>query len=134
MTYTLGGAGASLFRIRDNGQLEVKGKLDHEMDSSHTVTVTANDGSGGSNATASITVTIYVTDVDDAPEIMVGGLEPAPPMFPSATTSRSVAENTAPGQAIGAPVRATDRNGDTLVYSLSGTDAASFTIDRPRVS
>ena len=70
VTYTLGGADASLFRIRsDNGQIEVKGDLDHEMDSSHTVTVTANDGSGGSNATASITVTIYVTDVDDAPTI-----------------------------------------------------------------
>ena len=68
VTYTLGGADA-LFRIRSNGQLEVKGELDHEMDSSHTVTVMANDGSGGSNATASITVTIYVTDADEAPEI-----------------------------------------------------------------
>ena len=47
----------------------MKGKLDHETDSSHTVTVTANDGSGGSNATDSITVTIYVTDADDAPKI-----------------------------------------------------------------
>ena len=74
VTYTLSGADASLFRIRSDGQLEVKGKLDHETDSSHTVTVTANDGSGGSNATASITVTIYVTDVDEAPKIMVGSL------------------------------------------------------------
>ena len=75
VTYTLGGADASLFRIRsDDGQLEVKGKLDHETDRSHTVTVTANDGSGGSNATDSITVTIYVTDVDDAPKITAGGL------------------------------------------------------------
>ena len=32
-TYTLGGADASLFRIRSNGQIEVKGKLDHETDS-----------------------------------------------------------------------------------------------------
>ena len=69
VTYTLSGADASLFRIRSDGQLEVKGKLDHETDRSHTVTVTANDGSGGSNATASIRVTIYVTDVDDAPKI-----------------------------------------------------------------
>ena len=68
-TYTLGGADASLFRIRAEGQLEVKGKLDHEMDSSHTVTVTVNDGSGASNDSATITVTIYVTDADEAPTI-----------------------------------------------------------------
>ena len=35
VTYTLGGADASLFRIRSNGQLEVKGELDHETDTSH---------------------------------------------------------------------------------------------------
>ena len=68
-TYSLGGADASLFRIRSNGQIEVKGKLDHETDSRHTVTVTANDGSGASNDSATITVTIYVTDVDEAPTI-----------------------------------------------------------------
>ena len=70
VTYTLSGADASLFRIRsDDGQLEVKGELDHETDTSHTVTVTANDGSGASNDSARITVTIYVTDVDEAPTI-----------------------------------------------------------------
>ena len=68
-TYSLGGADASLFRIRSTGQIEVKGKLDHETDSSHTVRVTANDGSGASNDSATITVTIYVTDVDEAPTI-----------------------------------------------------------------
>ena len=73
VTYTLGGADASLFRVRSNGQIEVKGKLDHEMDSSHTVTLTANDGSGTSNDSASITVTIYVTDVDEEPKITASG-------------------------------------------------------------
>ena len=68
-TYTLGGAGASLFRVRTNGQIEVKGALDHEKSSSHTVTLTANDGSGASNDSATITVTIYVTDVDEKPTI-----------------------------------------------------------------
>ena len=48
--------------------------------------------------------------------------------FPSATATRSVAENTAAGTNIGTPVAATDVNGDTLSYSLSGTDAASFDI------
>ena len=48
--------------------------------------------------------------------------------FPSATATRSVAENTAAGTNIGTPVAATDVNGDTLTYTLSGTDAASFDI------
>ena len=53
----------------------------------------------------------------------------AVPVFPSGTITRSVAENTASGQNVGAPVAATDANtGDTLTYSLEGTDGGSFTI------
>ena len=51
------------------------------------------------------------------------------PEFPSATATRMVAENTAAGENIGTPVRATDANEDSLTYRLSGTDAASFDID-----
>ena len=51
------------------------------------------------------------------------------PVFPTATTTRSVAENTATGQNVGSAVTATDADaGDTLTYSLEGTDAASFGI------
>ena len=128
-TYTLGGADASLFRIRSDGQLEVKGKLDHEMDSSHTVTVTANDGSGASNDSGTITVTIYVTDVDEGPEIMVVPTENRAPMFRSSSTTRSILEGQSSGRPIGATVTATDLNpGDSLTYILEGTDAASFSI------
>ena len=45
-----------------------------------------------------------------------------------ASTTRSVAENTASGQNIGAAIAATDADSDTLTYSLSGTDAATFSI------
>ena len=41
----------------------------------------------------------------------------------------SVAENTAPGQTIGDPILATDGDGDTLTYRLSGADADSFAIE-----
>ena len=44
------------------------------------------------------------------------------------TTTRSVAENTASGQNIGAAITATDADNDTLTYTLSGTDAAVFSI------
>ena len=51
------------------------------------------------------------------------------PVFDSAAVSRSVAENTAAGQNVGAAVTATDADtGDTLTYTLGGTDAASFDI------
>ena len=48
---------------------------------------------------------------------------------PITETGRSVVENTAAGENMGAPVAATDNNGDTLTYALGGTDAASFDID-----
>ena len=41
---------------------------------------------------------------------------------------RSVAENAAVGTAVGLPVGATDGDGDSLTYSLSGADASSFTV------
>ena len=44
--------------------------------------------------------------------------------------SREIAENSASGTAVGDAVTATDPDtGDTLAYTLSGTDAASFNID-----
>ena len=45
------------------------------------------------------------------------------------STTRSVDENSAVGASVGARVRATDQDGDTLTYSLRGTDAGSFTIN-----
>ena len=51
-----------------------------------------------------------------------------PPAFDMDSTTRTVAENTAAGMNIGDPVTATDPDGDTLTYALSGTDAASFDI------
>ena len=45
------------------------------------------------------------------------------------TIVRSVAENTGAGEAVGAPVAATDAEDDALTYALGGPDAALFTID-----
>ena len=69
----------------------------------------------------SIDVTINVTDVDE-PNF-------APVFTEGTSTTRSVAENPASGQNIGAAVTATDANmSDTLTYTLGGTDAADFGI------
>ena len=63
---------------------------------------------------------------------------PPPPPVPAnrdpvfsdgSSTTRSIDENSAVGANVGAAVRATDRDGDRLTYSLTGTDAGSFTIN-----
>ena len=70
--------------------------------------------------------------------VVSGGLLPsdnavqaqtAVPVFSENSPSRNVPENTPPGTNIGAPVSATDEDGDTLTYSLGGQDVASFDID-----
>ena len=122
LTYTLGGDDAASFDIATStGQLMTKAELDFETKDSYTVTVEVSDGKDdlGDADTAiddTITVAITVTDVNEAPE------------FASATTTRSVAENTAAGENIEEPVKATDLDGDTLTYTLGGDDAASFDI------
>ena len=117
LTYTLGGTDAASFDIDPaTGQLKTKADLDYETKASYAVTVTATDGDTASD---SIDVTITVTDVD----------ENLPPEFPSAATTREVAENTVAGEDIGAPVAASDADDAALTYTLGGTDAASFDID-----
>ena len=117
LTYSLGGTDADAFGIDEaNGQLRTRAALDYETRSSYSVTVVAEDSEGASD---SIEVTISVTDED----------ENEPPSFDPTDNMRSVAENTEPGQAIGDPVTATDPEGNTLTYSLGGTDADAFGID-----
>ena len=117
LTYFISGTDADIFSIDEtSGQLETKAVLDYETKSSYAVEVTATDGS----LTATIPVTITVTDVAE---------NRAPIFADGITTTRSVAENTASGVNIGSAIDATDADNDALTYSLSGTDAAFFTID-----
>ena len=53
----------------------------------------------------------------------------AQPEFRYSRELRRIRENTAAGENVGAPVTATDSDGDTLTYTLAGTDAASFDIE-----
>jgi len=119
LTYTLSGPDAASFDIDSSrGQLKTKAPLDYETKNQYTVTITVSDGS----LTDTITVTINVTKIEP-------GRERAPVFNEGDNTTRSIAENTPPGVNIGAPVLATDPDGDTVTYSLDGTDAASFSID-----
>ena len=62
-----------------------------------------------------------------------GSLSNNAPAFSSNTTSRSFTETVGDAVAaasnVGAVVTATDADGDTLTYSLEGTDAAKFTVN-----
>ena len=119
LTYTLSGTDAAAFNIvSTTGQLRTQAALDYESKSIYTVSITASDGS----LTDTITVTITVTDVDEVPP------NRAPVFTEGASTTRTIAENTAVGTNIGSAVSATDADGDTLTYTLSGTDAAAFNI------
>ena len=55
--------------------------------------------------------------------------ENEPPGFSEFRHTRSVPENTPPGQPIGDPILATDPDGDTLFYAILNGDAAMFAID-----
>ena len=121
LTYRLGGQDASAFGINSRtGQLQTKAPLDYETKTSYSVTVSVSDGNGG---TDSITVTINVTDVNETTT------NTAPVFTEGSTTTRSVTENIEARQHIGPAVAATDADGDTLAWTLGGTDAASFDID-----
>ena len=126
LTYTLGGTNSTSFAIvSTSGQLQTKAALNYERKTSYSVTVSVSDGNGGSD---SITVTINITDVTNEGTAQQN-INSAPTFTEGATATRSVSENTDAGENIGAPVAATDQNSeDTLTYSLSGTDAASFDI------
>ncbi len=52
----------------------------------------------------------------------------SPPVFPSSTATRTLPENTSSGQNIGDALTATDVDGDTLSYTLLGSDPGSFSI------
>ena len=120
LTYSLGGKNVSLFSIdSSSGQLRTRASLDYETKDSYSVTITVSDG----NLTDTISVTINVTDVNETPS------NNAPVFTDGSSTSRSIAENTGSGVNIGNAVSATDANNDTLTYTLSGTDAVSFSIN-----
>ena len=116
LIYTLSGADASSFRVRDNGQIEVGAgtKLDYETQTTYMVTLTAEDSFG---ASASIMVTIMVTDMDEAPVIMVGGLAIG------GSNNIDYAEN---GTMPVATYMAAGPDADMATWSLSGDDMGDF--------
>ena len=116
LVYSLSGTDAALFTIdADTGAVSFMAAPDFEApgdangDNVYDIIVTASDGTNSTDHNVAITVT---NDNDNAP------------VFTSPATANAQENQTAAYMAA-----ATDADGDTLVYSLSGTDAALFTID-----
>ena len=138
-----------LFKVTDNGdernttQIVVRlhdmaHDLNHEDEDRNGVYEVVLKVTDDSDLEDTITVTITVTDRNEAPSTPMEASDDAPtpnannaPEFPDTETgARTVPENTAAGMPIGDPVMATDADeGDTLTYTLGGTDMASFAID-----
>ena len=143
LTYSLDGTDAQLFDIDPaTGQIRTKAVLDYDpdpmADNVYTATVSVHDGfdqsysSPSTSVDASVAVTITVTAVAQRTTTGGGGgggLGPAPKFADGFRTTRSVAENARPGNAIGNPVAATHPDDLEITYFLSGTDATSFTVD-----
>ena len=123
LTYSLDASGEAFFDIdATTGQLRTEAELDHETRKSYPVTVSVSDGKDANgdadpSADTTITVTVLISDVNEDPS------------FALANDTRTIAENTPAGVTLGAPFTATDGDGDTLTYSLSGTGAPDFEID-----
>ena len=92
-----------------SGQLQTKAVLDREAKASYTVTVTATDPSDESDT---IAVTIAVTDQDEGPSV-------------ARTDQLSYPEN---GTTDLAEYTASDPEGGTVTWSLSGTDSGRFSV------
>ena len=72
---------------------------------------------------------VQMADADSLNAVRIEPDVNADPVFDAGIT-REVAENTEPGETVGGPVTASDPDGDSLTYSLSGgADMGSFTID-----
>ena len=117
LTYSLSGDDPASFDI-DSATAQITTKTgvtyDYESKSSYSLAVDVSDGNGGTDSTP---VTVNLTDVNEDPS------------FAGSPATLEVAENSALGTNVGAAITATDPDaGDTLTYSLSGTDAASFAI------
>ena len=122
--WSLSGDDADKFSISNSGELTFNTPPDYENPTDadgkndYLLSITVIETGDGGDQAKIEPVRVEVTDVNE------------PPAFVDETATRSVGENASPGAPIGEPVTATDPDdGDTLTYTLGGTDASSFDID-----
>ena len=105
ITFSVSG---SELAITSGGVLSFQSAPDYETKASYTATVTATDGWNPNTQS----ITVNVTDANDAP------------VFISSSTFSAPENQTSIGSVI-----ATDADGDTVSYLLTGTDASSLSVN-----
>ena len=121
VTWSISGTDAALFTIGTDGKLVFNAAPDFELpgdsdnNNTYIVVVKARDAAG--NETTQ-TLTVTVTNVDDTAPSLVGPGGSTSPA--TATSAISIPENTTPVF--------TFTSNETVTWSISGTDAALFTI------
>ena len=104
LTLTLSGSDATSFSLTNVGVLSFISAPDYEVKKSYSITISATDGT----LTVSKDITVAITNVNDVAPVI------------SSSASYSSAEN----QTTIGSVSASDVEGDTLTYSISGTELA----------
>ncbi|MDC1525715.1 cadherin domain-containing protein [Gammaproteobacteria bacterium] len=112
ISFTLSGEGSENFSVDANGNISLQAELDYETATSYGLTLTASDG---------VNETIYeinfsVIDIDE------------PATLTASTSATSFAEDSLTGINIGI-ASATDPEGNTITYSLSGIGSENFSVD-----
>ena len=101
-----------------------------DIDGGTLIFTPATDASGSPYATFTFSVNDGTHESASAYTMTVNVTANTAPAFADATLTREVTENSAADVNVGAAIpAATDADGDTLAYSMEGTDAASFNFD-----
>ena len=119
LTFSISGGDSSALEITDSGLLSLKNNPNFEIKNSYTFTASVTDGLNN----ISTTITINISDVNE------------PPVWnTSLQTSFAYPENSTSVETIDSPQDIADEDGDSLSFSLSGTDASLFDISGNEVS
>ena len=112
ISFTLSGEGSENFSVDENGNISLQTELDYETTTSYALILTASDGV---NDTV-FEISFSVIDIDE------------PAILTASTSATSFAEDSLTGINI-ASASATDPEGQTVTFSLSGTGSENFSVD-----
>ena len=109
LTYSISGTHSSYFNISSSGVVSFKTAPNYEIKKSYSIILNVSDW----DATTSKKITINITNLNDNA-----------PMISSLPSTLLVAENTL----LVFQIKALDEDGDTLNYSLTGSDVSLFNV------
>ncbi|MFL2802104.1 MAG: cadherin domain-containing protein [Paracoccaceae bacterium] len=117
LTFSISGTDSSQFTIdTDDGEVRLKASADYENKSSYSFNVIVTDNGVGGNLSDTQAISLTINNLNDPPVISSG-------------SNGSIAENASTGT-IAYDASASDPDsGQSLVFSVSGTDSSLVTID-----